>query len=397
LSALWRLTLRPHGALHLGAARLLLLAHHAAQQAGGRVELFIDDTQKPAPEVIAAAERDLAWLGLGWERATHARAVATADAVAALKASGRLYPCWEPEAELAARRRWRIRRGQNPAYDRSMLKLSDGRRAELLAERAPYWRFKLTDGMAAWRDFLRGIKPVAMDRVDDPILLDAEDRPSVLLAMAAHDLASGTACVASAEDRLAETAALFDVRAVLAPHLPLPQAAHFPLLPGLEGPALRSLTLHRLRADGVLPEALRAYLATAETFDMAGLLAANRAALGGLPFADVAPHLPAGAGEEFWAAVRGHIDLLGEAAHWWQVVAGTIDPPDAPDPRLAEAARALPADMGAAWPELLRHADAATLYRALAAEDSGPDMQTLLPLIGRDRAFSRLMQAAGPR
>lgn len=397
MSALWRLTLRPHGALHLGAARLLMLGFRAAEDAGAQVELFIDDSANPAPEVVAAAERDLGWLGIACQQTTRANAVATDDAVAALKASGRLYPCWEPEAELAARRRWRIRRGQNPAYDRSMLRLSDGRRAELMAERAPYWRFKLTDGLAAWRDLCRGIKPVAMDRVDDPILLDAEDRPSALLVMAVHDLASGTGCVASAEDRLTETAALFDIRAVLAPHLPLPQAAHFPLLPGLEGPALRSLTLHRLRADGVLPDALRAYLAAAESFEMAGLLAANRGALGVLPFADVAPQLPEGAGEEFWAAIRGHIDLLSEATHWWQVVAGTIDPPDAPDPRLAEVARALPADMGAAWAELLRHADAATLYRALTAEDSGPSMQTLLPLIGRDRAFSRLMLAAGTK
>jgi glutamyl-tRNA synthetase len=395
LSAPWRLTLRPHGALHLGAARLLLLGWRAANEAGARVELFIDDSGGPAPEVIAAALRDLAWLGLSWEQVTHASGVATDDAVAALKASGRLYPCWEPEAELAARRRWRIRRGQNPAYDRSMLRLSEGRRAALMAERAPYWRFKLTDGLAAWRDLCRGIKPVAMDRVDDPILLDAGDRPSVLLAMAVHDLASGTACVASAEDRLTETAALFDIRAVLAPHLPLPQAAHFALLPGLEGPALRSLTLHRLRADGVLPAALATYLAGAAAFDMAGLLAANRNVLGGLAFAAVAPLLPAGADAAFWLAVRGHIDLVSEAGHWWQVVAGTIDPPEKPDLRLAAAARALPSDMAGAWPDLLRHADAATLYRALSGEETGPPMQTLLPLIGRDRAFSRLMQAAG--
>lgn len=395
MSPLWRLTLRPHGALHLGAARLLLLGFNAAREAGAQVELFIDDSGNPAPEVVAGAERDLAWLGLAWGQTLRASAVATDDAVAALKAAGRLYPCWEPEAELAARRRWRIRRGQNPAYDRSMLRLSDGRRAELMAERAPYWRFKLTDGLAAWRDLCRGIKPVPMDRVDDPVLIDADGRPSVLLAMAAHDLVAGTACVASAEDRLTETAALFDIRAVLAPHLPLPQAVHFPLLPGLEGAGLRSLTLHRLRADGVLPAALRAYLMGAESFDMAGLLAANRTALAALSFAAVAPHLPAGAGADFWAAVRGHIDLLSEAAHWWQVAFGTIDPPDAPEPGLADAARALPADMGAAWSELLRHADAATLYRALAGEDSGPPMQTLLPLIGRDRAFSRLMMAAG--
>jgi glutamyl-tRNA synthetase len=395
LTQLWRLTLRPHGALHLGAARLLLLGWRMAREAGARVELFIHDTEAPAPEVVAGAERDLAWLGLDWDTTIRASTIATDDSVAALKQTGRLYPCWEPEAELAARRRWRIRRGQNPAYDRSMLKLSDERRAELMAERAPYWRFKLTDGMAAWRDLCRGIKPVPMQRVDDPVLLDAAGQASLLLRMAAFDLAAGTTAIAAAEDRLTETAAMFDIRAVLAPHLPLPQAAHFPLLPGLEGPALRSLTLHRLRADGVLPAPLRAYLEGAQKFDMQRLLGANRAALRYLPFADVAAQLPEGATEEFWLAVRGHLDLLDEASHWWRVVAGEIDPPEFLNPKLAAAARALPENLATAWETLQRHAEAATLRRALTGEDSGPPMETLLPLIGRDRAFSRLMQASG--
>jgi glutamyl/glutaminyl-tRNA synthetase len=102
LTQLWRLTLRPHGALHLGAARLLLLGWRMAREAGARVKLFIDDTEAPAPEVVAGAERDLAWLGLEWDATIRASSIATDEAVAALKQSGRLYPCWEPEAELAA-------------------------------------------------------------------------------------------------------------------------------------------------------------------------------------------------------------------------------------------------------------------------------------------------------
>jgi glutamyl-tRNA synthetase len=128
---------------------------------------------------------------------------------------------------------------------------------------------------------------------------------------------------------------------------------------------------------------------------MQRLLGANRAALRYLPFADVAAQLPEGATEEFWLAVRGHQDLLDEAAHWWRVVAGEIDPPEFLNPKLAAAARALPENLATAWETLQRHAEPATLRRALTGEDSGPPMETLLPLIGRDRAFSRLMQASG--
>jgi len=47
----------------------------------------------------------------------------------------------------------------------------------------------------------------------------------------------------------------------------------------------------------------------------------------GLPFAAVIDRLPPGATEAFWNAVRGNLDLLGEARGWWDVVAGTIVPP----------------------------------------------------------------------
>lgn len=405
--------LRPAGSLHLGNARRLLLAWLAARADGAVSCLWLDDTGGPAPEVENAILADLAWLGVRFDRIFRASACAAsaAAALSLLRQAGRIYPCWESEAELAARRRWRIRRGLNPAYDRAMLKLSAARQAELARTAPPYLRARLSDGLAAWRDMLRGLKPVPLSRLDDPVVQAADGTPTATLCLAAWMAEARPALFVSAEDQVEETATLIDLLGVLAPHLPLPGAAHLPLLAGLDGASLRSLTLHRLRADGMQPEAIAAWAAgaaapapptaLAETFRlplvqggrfaMDGLLALNRAALAALPFAAVAARLPAGAAEPFWLAIRGHIDLLEEAEAWWRIVSGRIAVPALADPRLAQAAAAL----AQGWHAMAGIAPESALRLALTGEETGPPMETLLPLIGGDRAFSRLMAAAG--
>src|ERR1019366_9029203 len=114
-------------------------------------------------------------------------------------------------------------------------------------------------------------------------------------------------------------------------------------------------TLRSLRRDGVEPRALVAYIARlgtpeppellpldrlAATFDVSrflpaavpfeakALLVLNRQVLRELDFHAVADRLPGGATEAFWLAVRGNLDLISEARGWWDVVAGTIVPPE---------------------------------------------------------------------
>ena len=110
----------------------------------------------------------------------------------------------------------------------------------------------------------------------------------------------------------------------------------------------------------------------------------------------------------FWLAVRGSLDLLKEARGWWDVVAGTIVPPVVEDerPLLAQAERLLPPEPwdDAVWTHWLEALVQATgrgaagvlppLRLALTGEDTGPDLDALLPLIGRARASERLRLAA---
>ena len=193
--------------------------------------------------------------------------------------------------------------------------------------------------------------------------------------------------------------------------------------------------MRSLRGDGIEPSALTGYLARlgssddpvaatpdalAPTYDLSHvshssarfdgrqLLALNRRALHDLPFEAVQDRLPPGATVAFWLAVRGNLDLLNEARGWWDVVAGSIVPPviEGEGAFLHQALETLPAepwdnDVFAAWSSALKSVSGRKgkglfmpLRLALTGEDHGPELGALLPLMGRERAASRLALAA---
>ena len=89
----------PTGHLHLGHAYSALQAWHAAQKAGGRFLLRIEDIDRGRcrPEFEAAIMEDLAWLGIQWEEPVRRQSDHFADYEAALdmlRARGLLYPCF---------------------------------------------------------------------------------------------------------------------------------------------------------------------------------------------------------------------------------------------------------------------------------------------------------------
>src|SRR5882757_10557716 len=125
------------GRLQVSGARVALANALFARGQGGHFTL----------RMTAGEDRitaDLRWLCIGWDAIGE-----PGDYVAAiehLKHIGRLYPCFETETELRARREYRIRRGRSPVYDRAMLKLTPEQR--LAAEaggKRPHWRFRLSD------------------------------------------------------------------------------------------------------------------------------------------------------------------------------------------------------------------------------------------------------------
>ena len=266
-----------------------------------------------------------------------------------------------------------------------------------------------------------GKQQAALTGVSDPVLMLGDGTPTPFFAALVDDIDLGVTHIIRGEDSTGATAATIELLEVLGASGV--RFAHLPALSG-EGRAVASQSLRALRADGIEPRAIvsclvgweegdgrpfrLADMAAAEV-DVERLLAANRRALSGLGFAEVADRLPPGATEAFWQAVRGSLDLLREAKGWWDVVAGSIVPPVIEGERdlLLTAAALLPAEpwdagVWARWMAALERetgrgaaALTETLRLALTGEDSGPSLEDLLPLIGRARAVARLAVAGG--
>ncbi|MBS1033880.1 glutamate--tRNA ligase [Gluconobacter cerinus] len=435
----------PTGYLHVGNARQAVANFLFARRHGGKFLLRIDDTDvaRSKPEYEDAIRKDLAWLGLDWDEEARqsSRMERYAAAIDKLKASGRLYPCFETEYELNAKREMRIRAGKAPIYDRAMLKLTPDQRARAEANgKTPHWRFKLTDGSRKWQDLVMDDCSVKLTAISDPVLIRADGTILYTLASVVDDLEMGITHIVRGEDHVTNTGVQIDIAEALGAKPDRFTFAHLPLLLDSDGGKLSkrfdALGLKSLRQDGIEPMSIVSYLArvgtsddpevmmmeeaiaayeishvskSAARFDMRQLLALNRKALHNLPFSVAKEHLPAEATEEFWNAVRGNVDLTAEIPHWWDVTQGTIIPPSQPEDRefLQQALETLPAEPWGEttwqdWTTALKEKSGRKgkslfmpLRLALTGEDNGPELHVLLSLMGHARTVSRLQDAIG--
>jgi glutamyl-tRNA synthetase len=434
----------PIGHLFVSGARVALVNFLYARRHGGHLLLRFDDldSERSRPAFAEAIERDLDWLGVHWDDSFRQsdRVPLYRTAVDRLKQAGLLYPCFETEEELRAKRDFRQKRNQPTVYDRAMLKLTPEQRAAAEAGgKRPHWRFRLSDRTLSWHDLVLGPRQAKLPAVSDPVLVRADGSVSPILAGVVDDIDTGITHIIRAEENAGATAIQRELFAALGADPSRLSFAHLPPLveAGRSRLARRigSLSLRSLRNDGVEALAIGTCLAQSVTamplepaaptdlavhfqlgqlssaaarFDAGQLLALNRQVLGELDFPAVAERLPNGATEAFWLAVRGCIDLLNEARGWWDVVAGTIVPPvmDGEHAFLATAQDLLPAEpwdssVWTTWTEALgrttgRMGDALLmpLRLALTGEEQGPDLAHLLPLMGRTRAATRLQLAA---
>ncbi len=427
----------PTGRLHVGNARGALLNWLFARRAGGSFLLRLDDTDtgRSTAEFARGIEDDLRWLGLDWDRFAKQsdRFALYAEAAEKLKASGRLYPAYETPEELELRRKIQLSQRKPPVYDRAALKLSDADRAKLEAEgRKPVWRFKLEHTRTAWDDLIHGHVEIDMASLSDPVLLRSDGYPLYTLSSVVDDGDLGITHVIRGEDHVTNTAAQIQLFEALG--YPVPVFGHFSLLLDAEGGGLSkrlgSLSLADLREQGVEPMALNALLARLGSADpvepkqslqdlVAGfdltrfsraparldpqeLETLNAKILHETPFAAVRDRLPSGADEAFWLAVRGNIAKVGDAAEWWPVVRGEISPVIEDEKVVQAAIETLPPEPwdASTWKGWSQAVSAKAgvkgralfhpLRLALTGRDKGPEMAPLLPLIGRERALSRL-------
>ena len=138
----------PTGLLHIGNVRTALVTWLFARHRDGHFLLRLDDTDTERSEeaYAKAIQEDLTWLGLNWDELAHQseRTERYDAAIADLKQSGRLYPCYETPEELSLKRKSALQQGKPPIYDRAALDLDEVDRKQLEeAGRQPHWRFLL--------------------------------------------------------------------------------------------------------------------------------------------------------------------------------------------------------------------------------------------------------------
>ena len=430
----------PTGRIHAGNIRTAMFNHLFARRAGGRLIFRLDDTdrERSTEEFARGIEEDLHWLGVDWADKVRQsdRFDRYAEAVEKLKASGRLYPAYETPEELELKRKRQLARGKPPVYDRAALQLTAEDRARLEAEgRKPHWRFKLEQRDVVWDDLVRGRQHVDAVSLSDPVLVRADGTYLYTMPSVVDDIDLGITHVIRGEDHVTNTAPQIQLFEALGAEPPA--FGHHNLLVGADGQALskrdRTLSIAALREEGIEALAVACYSALigtsdpvaphasldelARAFDFAKLSRAparfdphelrllNAKLLHMLPFSAVAERLAAmgvGGGEEFWEAVRGNLGVLNDAKHWWRVVEGPIEPVIEDRELCRAAAGLLPPEpwdeeTWPAWSAVVKQATGAKgkalfapLRLALTAREHGPELKSLLPLIGRARTQARL-------
>lgn len=432
----------PTGNIHIGNARPALINAVFAHKAGGTFILRFDDTDlaRSRPEFAKNIAADLEWLGIIPDRVEYQskRMVRYDLARDRLIKSGRLYACYETSEELDRRRSRARAMGRPPIYDRAGLKLSDAEREKFEAQgRRPHWRFKLNGGAVAFNDLVRGPQTVHTNSLSDPVLIREDGSYLYTLPSVVDDMEMGVTHVIRGEDHVTNTGAQIELIEALGG--PVPEFAHHNLLVDADGKALSkragSLSLAGLREAGyepmavaavatltgssVPPQAVGSLKELGELFDLSNLSRAparfaaadldalNAKIVHGYSYDEVRGRLEAmgiSNGEAIWQALCHNISRLDEIGEWVGLVNGPVEPVIGQEDReFIDLARETlppePWDEGTwgVWIGALKGQSGRRgrglflpLRLALTGRPDGPELKTLLPLVGRKGCLDRL-------
>lgn len=430
----------PTGHLHVGNIRTALHNWMFAKKEGGTFLLRLDDTdaERSKEEYVDAIRADLHWLGLAADEEARqsVRFDRYEEQFEILKAAGRVYPAFETSEELELRRKILLGQGKPPIYERTALALTEVQIAGFETEgRRPHWRFKLDhDKPIEWNDLIRGSQHFDAALLSDPVIRREDGSWLYMLPSTIDDIDMGITHVVRGEDHVANTAV--QIQMFEAFGAKTPEFAHEALLVGTEGKLskrLGSLGVSGFRERNIEAQSIVALLARIgtsdpvepvanieqliETFDFSRfgraparfdeeeLAQLNQKIVHLLDYDAVKDRLPEAVSAEGWEVIRPNLHNMGEVDHWWQIVTGPVEPPafSNEDSEFIGAAKAILEDLewsDAIWKDWTGKLKEATdrkgkalfmpLRQALTGLDHGPDMNALLPLIGKDQVFSRL-------
>jgi len=431
----------PTGRLHIGNIRPAMLNWLFALKNGGQYILRMDDTDtaRSTREFADGIEQDLAWLGIEpSELVRQSERSALYDAARdRLIAAGRLYPCYETEDELDRRRKRARALGKPPIYDRAALKLTPEDRVRLEAEgRKPHWRFRLDGRPVQFEDLIKGPQTVNTASMSDPVLVREDGSYLYTLPSVVDDIDLGITHVIRGEDHVSNTGTQIEIIEALGGTIPV--FAHHNLLTGAQGEGLSkrlgSLSVAQLREEGYEPLAVAIVAALTGTslpvepypdlaaiadrldfsmvshgsarFDPAELETLNARILHAMPFEKARPRLATLGldNEAWWLTLRENLRKFPDIVEWARLITGPVEPVIAPEDRdfLATARELLPPEpwdeaTWSIWTSAVKEATGRKgkglflpLRLALTGRADGPELKSLLPLLGRKASLDRL-------
>ena len=431
----------PTGRLHVGNVRTALLNFLFAKAQKGIFILRIDDTdqERSTLEYEEGIKQDLSWLSMHWDESFNQsnRFEHYQKAAQDLKDRGLLYPCYETADELDRQRKLQRVQGRPPIYNRAALALTQAQITAYEQEgRKPHWRFRLSGDSVSWDDKVRGQQSIETASLSDPVLIRGDGSFLYTLPSVVDDIDYKITDIIRGEDHVTNSGAQIEIFKALSDHLPA--FAHTPLLVGQDGKSLSkrlgSLSMAELKSQHIEPMAICSLLAKIGTSDAVEarnalqdlisefafskigraparfsedeLVLLNSKILHNMPYEVAEPQLQAleiKADADFWQLIRANIDRISEARIWSEIIyqpnQGIIDVED--QDFCASAAQHLPdaisPETWSQWTQSLKENSGRkgkTLFmplrKALTGQQRGPEMGSLLFLMGAERAKARL-------
>lgn len=424
----------PTGWIHIGNIRTALFNSLWTKKMEGKFLLRIDDTDKlRSKQEYEEGIRDaLKWLGINWDEEARqsARSARYDEVTEKLKKEGRIYACYDTPEELEFKRKRLLSKGLPPIYDRQALHYTEDDIARFKAEgRKPHYRFKLLSGEILWTDEVRGVCKYDADKLSDPIIIREDGSYLYHLPSVIDDVDFGITHIVRGEDHVTNTAAQIQMFQAIGGIVPT--FAHLPLLTGKEGKLskrLGSLGIKELRDEGIEAMAICSFLAKLGTsepiepfysldtlaqtldfakighaqpkFDVDELKRFNTKLIHAMPY--VALKNAFNINQSFWDKVKGNLETAEDILIWDRICNQSITPVIEDIEFTKLAADLLPKghfseETFGEWINNVKSASGRKgkdlfhpIRLALTAESNGPELKTLLPLIGYEKAYKRL-------
>jgi glutamyl-tRNA synthetase len=439
----------PTGRLHLGNARTALLNALFARHHDGELILRIDDTDQARcrSEYIDAIQEDLRWLGISWDAMYQQsqRDTLYTEYFNQLRHEGRIYPCFETNAQLESQRAIQLAKNLPPIYDRAQGQ-------SIPPHDNPYWRFALNGMPVQWQDAIQGPMSYDVRHVSDPVVMRQDGSMSYLLSSVIDDVSMGITHIIRGADHI--TNAAIQIQMIQALHKVVPVFAHFPLMFDEAGEKYSkrsgATAIDQLRQEGWFSVAiiqslaqlglsrkvtgsfsamaasfsLDAYGKSNAKFSIQDIKNAQMRLFSSMDYKDLPLAEQEIIPKELWLVIRENILFLSDIAPWhtrctdaqWRPAKEIDDPSmDRILPKalghLVDSGALIPDNSGGwawapeAWhlwihalapscPEFKKGALCRLLRHALTGQSTGPKMEDLLPLMAPHAVQSRLGQEA---